>query len=240
MIALYILLGILGLLVLLLLIPAGVWLRYSSEGFHLKVIYGPIRLQLMPKKPRKIRNPEAEERKKQKKLEKKQQKDAQKKAKKAEEKKKQQEAQRKREKAGIPANPVPGATELPQKGGSVKQLLEYVPVALRLLDAIRVRLLLRKLVLLVNLGGDDPADLAEKYGKVTAAVASSINLLERAFRIRRRDVQVYFDFMADGTEVYAELDLVVSPIRILAIAIRYGWQALMIYLKQQKSKKEVQ
>ena len=135
--------------------------------------------------------------------------------------------------------PVKNATEAPKKGGNLKDLMEYVPIGLDLLNAIRRRLLMRKLVLLVNLAGNDPCDLALLYGKANAGVAGALPLLERCFRIRHRDVQVFCDFTADSTEVYAELEIVACPARLLAVLLRYGWKLLRTYLKQ-KSKKAVQ
>lgn len=215
MIVLYILLGILGLIFFLLLLPAGAHLIYSSEGMSLKVIYGPVRLRILPKKIKKPKD-----------------------KKKKEKKEKKPKPEKKKKKKEPPK--VPGETDLPKKGGSVKDLLEYLPVGLKLLDAIRRRLLLKKLVVLVNLAGDDPCDLALLYGKANAGFAAALPLLERAFRIRKRDMQVYCDFTADSTEVYAELNIRACPLRLLAVVIRYGYRALKIFLKQRKSKKAVQ
>lgn len=206
MIAVYILLGILCVLLLLLCLPAGVHLRYSAAGMALKLVYGPIRLRLLPAKGKK---------------------------------KKKKEKKPKEKPAPKEPEPVKNATEAPKKGGNLKDLMEYVPIGLDLLNAIRRRLLMRKLVLLVNLAGNDPCDLALLYGKANAGVAGALPLLERCFRIRHRDVQVFCDFTADSTEVYAELEIVACPARLLAVLLRYGWKLLRTYLKQ-KSKKAVQ
>lgn len=50
LIFLYVLLAILGLLILVLFLPVGVRLRYSAEGFLLKLVLGPVRWQLLPEK----------------------------------------------------------------------------------------------------------------------------------------------------------------------------------------------
>lgn len=209
MIALYILLGFLGILLLLLLIPGGVLVVYSSAGLSVKAAYGPIHFRLVPKKKKAP-------------------------------KKKTEKPEKKKAAPAQETPKVPGETELPKRGGSVNDLLEYIPVGLKLLDAIRLRLVMRKLVVYACLGGDDPCDLAVLYGKATGAAAAAMPLLERAFRIRKRDVQVFCDFTADETQVYAELDIAACPLRLLVVALRYGIQALKIYLKQQKSKKAVQ
>lgn len=213
MIALYIVLGILGILFLLLCLPAGVYLRYRSAGMFLKLVYGPVRLQLLPS--------EGGKKKKKKKKPKKEKKPEKDKSKKEKGSKQKQENE-----------------HTPKKGGSLKDLLEYAPIGLDLLGAIRRSLLMRKLVLLVNLAGSDPCDLAVLYGKANAGVACALPLLERAFRIRQRDIQVFCDFTADSTEVYAELEIVACPARLIAVVLRYGWKLLRTYMKQ-KSKKAV-
>lgn len=215
MIVLYCFLGFLALIFLLLLLPAGAWVRYSSDGLTLKVIYGPIRLQIVPKKKK---APKKEKPKKEKKP-------------------KAEKAKKPKKKAEPPKAPT--ETQVPKKGGSVKELLEYVPIGLKLLGAIERRLMLRNLVVLVKLAGDDPCDLALLYGKANAAIAAALPLLEAAFRIRKRDIQVFCDFTADSTEVYAELDIAACPLRLIAVVLRYGFQALKTYLKQQKTKKAV-
>lgn len=207
MIALYIVLGILGMLFLLLCLPAGVYLRYSAEGMSLKLVYGPLRFQLLPSRG----------------------------GKKTKKEKKPGKAAPKKVKS---TKPVPKVEHTSPKGGKLKDLMEYIPIGRNFLGAIRRSLLMRRLVLLVNLAGNDPCDLALLYGKANAGVACAMPLLERAFRIRQRDIQVFCDFTADSTEVYAELEIVACPARLIAVALRYGWRLLRTFMKQ-KSKKAV-
>lgn len=208
MIAVYILLGILGILVLLLLLPAGVHMRYSREGLLVRLVFGPVRWQLLPRRREKKEKPP-------KKKESKQQgpsKDSPEKKQKPEEKK---------------------------RGGSLRELMSYVPTGLELLNAIRRSLLMRRLEILVNLGGDDPCDLALLYGKAWAAVGNAVPLLERCFRIRHRDIQVFCDFSAESTEIFAQAEIVACPARLLGVAVRYGWRLFRQYQKHKKTKKAV-
>lgn len=205
MIALYLVLGLLGLLTLLLVLPAGVRVRYDSRGFRLTLVYGPVRWHLLPRKKR-----------------------------------------AKKEKSAPDKPPAEGrrdagaAPEPEKKGGSLKLLWDYAPTCLELLGAVRRRLLLRKLELLVNLAGDDPCDLAVLYGRAWAAVGGVTALLENAFRICRRNVQVFCDFTAEETRAYLDLEIVACPARLLAVALRYGWRLLRQYFANKKAKKAVQ
>lgn len=218
MIALYIFLGLLGLLTLLLVLPAGVRVRYDSRGFRLTLVYGPVRWRLLPRKKRSKREKKTMDK-------------------------------------PLPAEPLPvePSVETPKasgvvtepsppekKGGNLKALWDYVPTCLELLGAVRRRLLLRKLELLVNLAGDDPCDLAVLYGRAWAAVGSATALLENAFRIRRRNIQVFCDFTAEEIQAYLDLEIVACPARLLAVALRYGWRLLRQYLANKKAKKAVQ
>ena len=122
----------------------------------------------------------------------------------------------------------------PESGGTLAGLKVYLPTAKAMLGAVRRRLTVRRLTLLVNLAGDDPCDLAVNYGRTWAALGSGLALLEGAFRIRQRRVEVACDFAGEETRIYGELVIVACPARLLAVAIRYGWQLLKIYWNQKK------
>lgn len=122
------------------------------------------------------------------------------------------------------------------KGGKLSDLMDYLPWIFELIGHFRRRLLMRKLTLLVNLAGDDPCDLALLYGKANGALGVVIPLLEKSFRIRKRDIQVYCDFLAEKTEIYLDLDIVACPARLLVLSLRYGYKFLKIIWKLNSEK----
>ena len=63
-------------------------------------------------------------------------------------------------------------------------------------------------------------------------------LLERAFRLRRKDIRIFCDFLAETTELYWNLELVACPARLLWVLLRQGPALLRIY-EQQKNQKAV-
>ncbi|MFR8334349.1 MAG: hypothetical protein ACLU9S_19980 [Oscillospiraceae bacterium] len=63
-------------------------------------------------------------------------------------------------------------------------------------------------------------------------------LLDRALRIRRKDIQIFCDFTAENTEAYLRLDLVLCPARLLGLMLRQGPALLRVY-REQKTKKAV-
>lgn len=201
MTALYIILGILGVLILLLLLPIGVKIRYEDKGLRVQLLIGPVHYQIYPGKRK--------------------------------EKKEKVKAE------GKPKAPKKGAgekKEMPRKGGKLSELKKYIPTAMELLNAIRKRLVLRKLTLLVNLAGDDPCDLALDYGKANGAIGSGMALLEQAFRVKKRDVQVFCDFLAVETEVYLDMEITGCTGRLLGVLIRYGLKLLKIFLNEKSDK----
>ncbi len=60
--------------------------------------------------------------------------------------------------------------------------------------------------------------------------------LDRALRIRRKDIQIFCDFTAENTEAYLRLDLVLCPARLLGLMLRQGPALLRVY-REQKPKK---
>lgn len=134
--------------------------------------------------------------------------------------------------AGKPA----GKTRPAHKGGAWSNLKPYLPVFRNLLQGLRRRLLVRRLEFWVKLGGDDPCDLAIRYGRVWACLGALQPLLDRALRIRRKDIQVYCDFAAEDTEAYLRVDLVLCPARLLGLLLRQGPALLRIYEEQKNQK----
>ena len=144
----------------------------------------------------------------------------------------------KSEKAPKPAPKKVAAPRPAPKGGAWSGLRPYWPVLHNLLQGLRRRLLVRRLEFWVKLGGGDPCDLAVQYGRAWAALGATEPLLDRALRIRRKDIQIFCDFTAENTEAYLSLDLVLCPARLLGLMLRQGPALLRVY-REQKTKKAV-
>lgn len=195
----------LGILVLLALLPLGATARYNADGVNVKIIAGPVRIQVVPGKKK---DP----------LDKKSHKKSKK------EKKKTAET---------------GETEAKkqEKGGSVKDFLPLVDTALDLLNAFRRKLRINRLEMKLIMAADDPCDLAVNYGKAWAALGNLMPLLERAFVIKKRDLEVECDFEASETVIIARLDATITLGRLLGIVIWYGVRGLKQYLNIQNKRK---
>ena len=139
----------LGVIFLLGILPLGVSARYSGEGPLLRVVIGPVRLTLFPRKKKEKKPKPAK--------------------KTAEQPKKQEEP--------LPKLPQPPkqepAADKKEKGGSLLDFLPLVKVALNFLGDFRRRLRVNRLELKLILAGGDPCDLAVNYGRAWAAVWQS-------------------------------------------------------------------
>lgn len=204
----------LGVVLLLAILPLGVSAKYDGGGALLRVILGPVRLTLYPRrKKEKKETAEKEE------------------AERREQPEKKPEAA-----ASQPTKPEPAA-QPKETGGSFRDFLPLVRIALDFLGDFRRKLRVRNLELKLILAGDDPCDLAVNYGRAWAAVGNLLPRLERLFVIQKRNVEVQCDFTASETLVIARLDLTITLGSLLSLAVVYGIRALREYMKLQKKRK---
>ena len=198
----------LAVLVLLAILPLGASVLYDEDGPRVRIVAGPLKIQVFPlkKKPKKNK-PKAEKPKKDKKP-----------------------------KKAAPEGEKPEPFPEPRTGGSWTDFLPLVRVALDLLNDLRRKLRVDHLKLHLTMAGDDPCDLAVKYGRMNASLATLIAQLERFLVIKKRDVHIDCDFAASETVILARLDLTITLGRILSIAAVYGVRALTTFLKIKKQR----
>lgn len=210
----------LGILFLLAILPLGVSVIYDDQGPLIRLILGPVRLKLFPKKKKPLTEKQIqrnEEKAKAKKLAK-----EQKKAQKAEEKK----AQKSR-----------ASGKAPPKGGSFTDFLPLVKMGMAFLGDFRRKLRVKALELKLIMAGGDPCDLAVNYGKAWMAVGNLMPYLERIFVIQKRDIEVECDFTAEKTLVFARLDISITLGRLLKIVVYHGVKILIKFLKIMNQRK---
>ena len=195
----------------LAMIPLGVSARYDEAGPLVRVIAGPVRLTVFPSR---------------------------KKEKKTEGKKTAKKKTRNSSDASTGENKGEAdKTENTTKGGSFSDFLPMIQVALDFLGEFRRKLRVDRFDLKLIMAGDDPCDLAVNYGRIWAAVGNLFPLLERAFVIKKRNVEVECDFASEETLVTARLDLTITLGRLLSLAVRYGIRALREFLKIKNTRK---
>lgn len=198
----------LAILVLLAILPLGASVLYDEDGARVRVVAGPVKIQVFPlkKKPKK-------------------------------DKPKQEKPKKEKKPKPVHEPGEPGMKPQPEKkGGSWTDFLPLVRVGLDLLNDLRRKLRVNHLKLHLTMAADDPCDLAVNYGRMNASLAGLLTQLERFLVIKKRSVHVDCDFTATQTVILARLDLTITLGRILYIAVVYGIRALMTYLKIKKQR----
>lgn len=122
-------------------------------------------------------------------------------------------------------------------GGSVTRFLPFVKLGLQFLGDLRRKLRVDNLLFKVILAGEDPCDVAVNYGRAWAALGNLMPRLDRALVIKKRNVEVECDFLAEETKVLFAMDLTITLGRILGLGLGYGFRAIKLYinLKNQKA-----
>lgn len=206
----------LGIFVLLAILPLGASVIYDRNGPLVRIIAGPLKIQVFPmKKKAKQDKPKKE--------------------------KKQEPEQTETPPEEQPAEPVEEKKKKPPKdpdeGGSVLDFLPFVELLFSFLGDFRRKLRIGHLKLHLTMAGDDPCDLAVNYGRANAGMAALIAQLERLFVIKHRDVHINCDFMAEETTILARLDISITLGRIISLLVCYAVRALKTYLSIQKKRK---
>ena len=209
----------LGILVLLAVLPLGVSVNYDSDGPLVKIIAGPIRLTVFPRRSKQKKEPKKEEKKPD-----------------------PEQAKKAAEEAALPKPPQPPKPvkekkPKEKKGGSLTDFIPFVKLGLNFLGDFRRKLRLNNLELKLVLASSDPCDLAVNYGKTWAAVGNLMPALERWFVIKKRNVEVECDFTAAQTLVIARLDISITLGRLISLIALYGVRALKEFLKFKKKRK---
>lgn len=197
-------------LLVLAWIPLGIRVSYGEAGFEARVIAGPVKITLFPRKKRK-RKPKTTDS-----------------TEKTTEETTKAPSEKKRTKTETTEKDEPGM----QSGGSLERFVPWIRLGLDFLGALRRKIRLDNLYLHVVLAGDDPCDLAVNYGRAWAVVGDLLPKLERVFVIGKRDIQVNCDFAAEKITVAARGDMTITLGRTLCLGVIYGIRALKIILKR--------
>lgn len=200
----------LAVLVFLGVLPLGVSVLYDSAGAVIRAMIGPVKLKVFPKK-KKEKKPKA------------------KKEKKGENPPSEEQKQPVPSGKGAATQKAPAQKK--KQGGPISDFIPLVYVVLDLLADFPRLFRIHRLDLNLILGGGDPADLGENYGKACAALGNLWPRLEEMFIIRRRNVKLQCDFESTQTLIEARLDISVTLGRLLGFCFRHGFKALREFIK---------
>lgn len=224
MIGWWIALGVILLLFVILLLPLGISFRFDDAGLRIGVIIGLLKLTVFPNKWLKKIDWAGL---------------LSKKSKPAEgtaSPKPDSQPEGQIQPVGEPAQPQqPKTSSLEQikdllQGGQLKEFIPLVELLLELLDDFRWKLRVNRIELQFVLACDDPCDLAILYGQAWSAVGNLFPILERSMVIKKRNIEILCDFMADKPRVKARLDLTITIGRLLLLGGKHGIKILLKFL----------
>lgn len=203
-----------GILTLLAILPLGVRILYDAAGPVVKIVLGPVKLSVFPRKKKEVKKKRKPEVK--------------------------QEAKRQEQEENLPkppqAPPAPNPAK-ETKGGSLTDFLPFVKLVLDFLGDFRRKLRLDELYLRLILASDDPCDLALNYGKTWTAVGNFLPALEHWFVIKKRDVEVECDFTASETKVIARLEITITLGRLLVLVAVYAFRGIKEFIQFRNKRK---
>ena len=135
------------------------------------------------------------------------------------------------------SQPKKQAKKTAKKGGTLSDFYPIVRTVLDFLEQLRRKVSVKNLELKVILAGDDPCDLAVNYGRAWAAVGSLMPQLDRFLTIRKKNIEVECDFLAESTKVYAKVDATLTVARAFSLGARHGIKIVKDILKLKKLRK---
>lgn len=194
---------------LLAILPLGVFVSYDEDGVVVKIVAGPVKITLFPRP---------------------------KKEKKSEKKSKKKTSASPAEQLPKPPQP-PKQVPEKKKGGSWTDFLPLVQVALDFLGSFCRKLRIDQLELKLTMAGDDPCDLAVNYGRAWAAVGNLMPQLERLFVIKKRNIEVACDFTASQTLVKFRSEATITLGRLVSLAVVYGIRVFREFWKIKTKRK---
>lgn len=112
------------------------------------------------------------------------------------------------------------------------KLIEMLKTTLRSL----VRFItVRKLALCVRVGGEEADDTAVRYGQISAALAASLEALSQLVRIKRPQIRVLPDFTAYKTEARLRMIVWIWPFGVIGAGIAALFKFLSLWIKTMKT-----
>lgn len=147
------------------------------------------------------------------------------------EKEKRPAGKKKKEKAPAQQAAQPAGKK---KGGTLGLILELIPVVTEAVGVLLRRIRMDLLVLRLTWAAEDPAAAAVGYGAANAAMGAIYHPLDRAFRIKKSDIDISVDFDRTKPEVYGKAILTITVGQIVTLALHYGYRALRIWMKRRK------
>lgn len=104
------------------------------------------------------------------------------------------------------------------------------PILGRALKRTGKSIRIKPLKLYILVAGYDPADTAQLYGRLSAAMAAGYSALEKALRLKDPDIRLYVDFQEEQMDFIVDAGVSLRPGSLVWMALRAGGSLLKWYL----------
>lgn len=126
--------------------------------------------------------------------------------------------------------------ETPKPKPTLEELMELAGLGLDALGRLKRKIVINELMLHLTAADEDPYNAAMTYGYINGALGVMLPKLEKAFNVRKSDVQTAVDFESTKTRVDLRLTITLTLAKLLGVGIAAGFKFLKIKLKKTKEK----
>jgi len=118
--------------------------------------------------------------------------------------------------------------------GTLSRVMKLLPVVGEFCGSLKRKIRIDDLELELIWGGSDPAAVALGYGRAYAALGMLWPIFDHNFKVKRHSFQIGLDY--DKTQPMVELTAAVTLTvgQIMALGLRYGVKALIVWIKSGK------
>ena len=124
--------------------------------------------------------------------------------------------------------------------GTLSRLMQLLPVVGEVCGTLKRKIRIDDLKLDLIWGGGDPAAIAIGYGQANAALGMLWPLFDNNFKVKRHSFRIGMDYERTRPAVELEAAVTFTIGQIVALVVRYGVKALIIWIKSGKSVKKRQ
>ncbi|MCQ2452585.1 MAG: hypothetical protein MJ075_05570 [Oscillospiraceae bacterium] len=176
----------------------GACAEYSEKGFELTVIFGPIRLKLLPAQSKSSKK--------------------EKKPKKTKTKEKPQREKRNEKKAESGKNK--------KKGGTLSKVLNVLPTVFDTIGRFFHLLSIDELTLHYSVAGDDPYKVAMQYGAMGGSLGLLGPMLVNNLKVKKWDVSFEPCFIGQPEAVYVKAQATIAVWQLVYLVLRLDFKAI--------------
>ncbi len=223
MIALVVVAAIVAALFLISRIRVGGRIQYSEEGFYFRLLVGPLKFTLFPRKKKSKEEQEKKEKKKERR-----------------ESRKKRRKDRKKRRKGRKGKRNKGKTEGTQeekktkRGGALPPLMDLLPLVADVAGRLKRKIRIDRLILRLTWASSDPFRTAMEFGAANAAMNVIWPMIDNNFRVKEYDLSVDADFDRTSPDIFCDAVLTMTIGQILSLGVRIGVQFLKIWSRSRK------